>query len=372
MVCSVASPAWSASAPVRSWTVVPSPSPGGERNTLYAVAALAIDDAWTVGAATTDGVSQTLILHWDGTAWSRVPSPSPLNAANILRGVVALASDDVWAVGTALNSFTPGSRQFALIEHWDGTRWSIVPSPNPGGEINELSGVGRIGSSNGLWAVGSYQNAGPGAPTRPLIERWDGTSWNMVSDPGLPDGFLVNVSRRGSPSDHWAVGGGFDQFGRYQTLTEHWNGTSWERVPSPSLGTCFLNAVTQVPRSRQAWAVGNINAPTRPLIEHWNGSTWSLVASPVPPDSTGHGLQGVAAQAERSVWAVGFLYTSVGEFTLIEHWNGSSWRIVDSPNVGSSNLLNAVAPVPGTAQLWAVGEYFNSPSAGLSLIERYS
>jgi len=39
----------------------------------------------------------------------------------VLNAVAAVLSSDVWTVGY-LNYGT-------LIEHWDGTKWSIVPSP---------------------------------------------------------------------------------------------------------------------------------------------------------------------------------------------------------------------------------------------------
>ena len=44
--------------------------------------------------------------------------------------------------------------------------------------------------------------------------------------------------------------------------------------------------------------------------------------------------------------------------TLIEHWNGTAWSIIASPNVGMGNdILWAVARVPGTHTTWAVGSH---------------
>jgi len=44
----------------------------------------------------------------------------------------AVSADDVWAVGS---QDTPGGvgRNRALIEHWDGRRWSAVAIPDPAG-----------------------------------------------------------------------------------------------------------------------------------------------------------------------------------------------------------------------------------------------
>jgi len=43
-------------------------------------------------------------------------------------------------------------------------------------------------------------------------------------------------------------------------------------------------------------------------------------------------------------------------FTLIEHWNGSAWTVVNSPSPGSiASDLVAAARVPATRRVWAVG-----------------
>ena len=55
-------------------------------------------------------------------AWSVVPSPSPGPSVNDLNGVASVSANDVWAVGDFINA--SGSKQ-TLIEHWDGTSWSV-------------------------------------------------------------------------------------------------------------------------------------------------------------------------------------------------------------------------------------------------------
>ena len=57
-------------------------------------------------------------------------------------------------------------------------------------------------------------------------------------------------------------------------------------------------------------------------------------------------LAGVAALSAGDVWAVGYYLIGSLEQTLVEHWDGTSWTIVSSPNVGTgNNQLNAVAAV---------------------------
>ena len=68
-------------------------------------------------------------MHWDGTAWTITPSP----AAGTLTGITARSASDVWAVG-----YTTGPQTLTL--HWDGTTWTTVPSPNVG-SASQLTSV---------------------------------------------------------------------------------------------------------------------------------------------------------------------------------------------------------------------------------------
>jgi hypothetical protein len=97
--------------------------------------------------------------------------------------VAAAASNDVWAVGYQ----NVGGSINTLIEHWDGTSWSLVSSPNPHTNVN--SGLGSVAavSANDIWATGS--DAGP------LVENWNGTSWTVVSFPtGVGTGPVTALS----------------------------------------------------------------------------------------------------------------------------------------------------------------------------------
>jgi hypothetical protein len=100
--------------------------------------------------------------------------------------------------------------------------------------------------------------------------------------------------------------------------------------------------------------------PTRTLIEHWNGSAWSVVKSPDLPVSFGS-LSDVACTGISSCIAVGASGDSdaLHVRTLAERWNGSRWVIVNSPNPAGAtySFLSAVS-CTGPSNCVAVGEYF--------------
>ena len=64
-------------------------------------------------------------------SWNVVSSKNPGTSLNFFNGVAALSSKDVWAVGYYAN--TPfGQSSSTLTEHWNGTHWRVISSPNPG------------------------------------------------------------------------------------------------------------------------------------------------------------------------------------------------------------------------------------------------
>ena len=109
----------------------------------------------------------TLAEHFNGTSWSVIPTPAVQGGEFF--AVDGVTSNDVWVVGSqaAGNSFT------ALIEHWNGTSWSVIAGPRVGrgAFLSAIVGI----SSNDVWAAGSNSSSGV------LVEHWDGVSWSVIS-----------------------------------------------------------------------------------------------------------------------------------------------------------------------------------------------
>jgi hypothetical protein len=138
------------------WSVVPSPNVGLNNNSLFSVTTVSANDVWAVGISTSNSNNdQTLIQHWDGTQWSVVPSPNVGSQTNDLFEVAAASANDIWTVGRYINN---ENVSLTLIQHWDGSKWSVVPSPNVGPGNNILQGLTMI-SANDVWAVGEYDNS---------------------------------------------------------------------------------------------------------------------------------------------------------------------------------------------------------------------
>ncbi len=163
------------------WMVVQNPKLNAIDANFYGLTAIATNDVWAVGYANPGvGPIPSLIEHWDGSAWSVVNNPNPGTIDDRFFGVSATVSSDVWAVGSQSNSVNPNISS-TLVEHWDGTAWSVVKSPNVDSGENVLNGVTAL-SATDAWAVG-YSDNKEITVTHSLIEHWDGTSWTVVKHP---------------------------------------------------------------------------------------------------------------------------------------------------------------------------------------------
>src|SRR5262249_21331198 len=146
-----------------------------------------------------------------------------------------------------------------------------------------------------------------------------------------------------SASNAWAVGLGGPRTS--QTIIEHWNGKAW-KVVRGAVRTGNLTAVSATSASN-VWAVGfsGSTQASHALAEHWNGRTWKRVGNPDPAGSGN--LLGVSATSARNAWAVsGAAGHEIGtNKTVIDRWNGRTWRRVSSPNPkpGGAILIGVAA-----------------------------
>src|SRR5262249_55390567 len=143
---------------------------------------------------------------------------------------------------------------------------------------------------------------------------------------------------------------------------------TWTAVPSPAVANAGGELSGVAARSpSDAWAVGSStndlgqNQPRviQPVIEHWNGSAWKIVPSPTISDPQSGSpayatLTAIAALASNNVWAVGENSSTNG--LLIEHWTGTKWVVVPvaAPTSGSISGLTGIS-ARSASDIWAVG-----------------
>ena len=157
-----------------------------------------------------------------------------------------------------------------LAEHWNGSKWSIVKSPNPA-KYSKLTAVSCATAKN-CYAVGS---------TAPSVKST----------------------------------------ATMQTLIVHWNGSAWTRVTSADPSSAPHNTLLGVscPSATSCVAVGDsrTGAVDHTLVKRLTGNTWSIEPSPDPAGALEASLHGVVCTSATACVAVGY---STAPRTLVEQY----------------------------------------------------
>jgi hypothetical protein len=270
-----------------------------------------------------------------------------------LVAIAASASYDVWAVGERL----PDPRHvFPLLEHWDGRRWAYSAGASLGGRQAYLTSVAAL-SSDDVWAVGNFASVGP-RPPAPLIEHWNGTSWSLQPTDALTrlksalPQTLTSVAAL-APGDVWVLG---TPGSNSSDVYLHWNGASWTLSRGPNIGPRLGSAAMQViaaDHRGHLWAAGGwmrgygeAGVPGGGTVERWNGRRWEVSRHAAWRKP----LTMVAPVAPDDVWAIaGGSFTTAGTYGIspieVLHWNGSTWRVALSLGGTSSVDLTGLVAV---------------------------
>ena len=360
--------------------------------------------ALTLGSAGSPASGQTC------GAWEVVPSPNPPAAESaIIRDITNIAPDDAWAVGDWWGTVNGVVQNFALTMHWDGTKWSLVPTPQPApcADCRNLAlyGVDALGP-NDVWAAGGQTKQAPDGfvGTHILVMHWNGSAWRVVKTPAQvgASGDLIWRVTALAPNDVWFFGENIysRQLLLGLAIAMHWDGSNLKFTKVPIVN--FVGAGSTSNNSLHAasalspddiWAVG-AGGDGDPLvcdlsqIHHWNGQTWTHVPSQPPDNCAWHSLYAVEAVAPSDVWAGGETFdgnyhglslhwggstwveepTPIGiaDFASfapddvyafgggIAHWDGQAWTLVESfPEVEGPSLTGAEAN--GACDVWAGG-----------------
>jgi hypothetical protein len=285
---------------------MPVPIPSQEYTILRDVDVRTASDAWAVGhynAAVGAGTeSRAFATHFDGSSWisTPIPSPSPYpGGGNVqLWAVAGVAANDVWAGGTQRMQVNGGwVNQQVLVEHWDGSSWSVVDSPLPPTSIGAGYGGAHVYdiapiAANDVWFVGRWVGPYPGTPST-------------------------------TPA-----------------LTMRWNGSDFELVPSPVIGASLALTALSAVSATDIWAVGTLSSPSTqyPYVIRWNGSQWSHVI--VPPAGTIQSVVDVVALSASDVWISAYKFTLGNPAPVLLHYNGTGWT-QSTPPVASSAMFAA-------------------------------
>jgi hypothetical protein len=150
----------------KAWTAVRTPTSHVPADALTGISCQ-VTACMTVGS---HGYNHPLAQRWNGSAWTVTPTGA---AAAILYGVACVSPQDCLAVGGT----NAGNGQ-VFGERWSGSRWHVVPAATPHGAITaSLVGMACVTMTD-CWGTGSWVHGPAG---RSLIEHWNGTAWSVTA-----------------------------------------------------------------------------------------------------------------------------------------------------------------------------------------------
>jgi hypothetical protein len=366
--------------------VLASPQVTNSFSSLFSVYCTSANKCWAVGEQAHGIGISNLVLRWNGSSWHmfNAPNPGGTGEANLtaLFAVRCVSARDCWAVGEYGKELGFGA-VFGLALHWNGTKWSRVATPSPGGrkkgDESELFDV-TCASATNCWAVGDFGFLANNKPEkfRNFALHWNGSKWSRFNTPN-PGGLgsthvnsLFSV-RCGSSTSCDAVG----DFGRETSSTTtlhnqalHWNGSKWTLKKTPNPGGTSPTDVNELnmlgcTSATNCWGVGaygtqlSLSQTSKDEIFHWNGRKWSRAQAP-HPGGVINNLFGVMCGLPKDCWGVGdYEINGDGLQNQAAHWNGSKWILFPTPNPAGtmSGVENELYSVRCTSRknCWAVG-----------------
>jgi hypothetical protein len=368
LVAVVAGSSQAAAAGGSSWKIQPTQSSKIGQARLAAISCGAVTTCMAVGTERSKVFGFAEL--WNGTAWTPEVIAEPAGAQRSgLQGVSCSSASACTVVGYY---FDTSGNELTLAERWNGTHWAIQSTPSPGVSGSQLFGI-SCPTSTSCTAVGGYQAVVSG-PEETLVEHWNGSTWSMQTSPnvsGSTFNLLTGVSCT-SASACIAVGYSEDGSGFEHMLAEGWDGHVWSIEPTPyssGLTEGNFNGVSCT-SATSCTAVGNETSNTEfvTLVERWNGQAWAVQSS---PSGYAGALEGVSCTSATACTATGMYEPVNGPFlSLAEQWNGTTWSMKSVPTPKNKDFaeLAGVSCVSAT-RCEAAGYSANSNAMSFTLAE---
>ena len=320
-----------------AWKKQPLPSVPGAF--LNAVSCTSSSACIAVGGSASRNVAE----RWNGTRWTRLPIPTPVGAHGAgLGGISCTSASNCIAAGAYSSTSSQNGPVLPETEQWNGSTWTILTTPHAAQAIQTFPNNVSCTSPTACTIAGEQHFASGVVHT--VAERWNGSTWTIQPTPnpsGVQFASFGGVDCTG-PSDCLAVG-----FSDKGTLAERWDGSTWtiDTIPNPP-GGGQLNAVACALPS-VCTAIGFTFTATGGMLlaERWNGTRWSIQPTPLIPAAWDMGLPSIACPTVSWCSAVDGRTSFGGNpVTLAEQWRGGTTASASRPVLTATGSGPVCAP----------------------------
>jgi hypothetical protein len=292
------------------WKVDSLPQPAGDSN-LYSVSCTALTSCVAVGSTAAPSHNRVITEVLSGTTWKLV---APALLAGVSDSQLVSVSCATKTACVAVGSWDDSSgHSGTLVESYNGHKWSLIKTVAFAGDA-ELNGVSCVTATTPLLCTAVGDISG-GVDTKPLVEHANGSHWSIVSVPSVAGSNAVSLQSVSCPEPTSCVsvgmalkGNGFRGISEIENLL-HWTveATPASPVPHGSVSLVGVSCPLSINACRAVGESGRAGEQT--LAETWNGSVWRVQTSADPSGLSE--LQGVSCVTVRTD---GVGCTAAGEY----------------------------------------------------------
>ncbi|HEY2314342.1 MAG TPA: hypothetical protein VGH96_12060, partial [Streptosporangiaceae bacterium] len=233
----------------------------------------------------------------------------------------------------------------------------------------------RVFSATNVWVFGGIEKiTSTQDTTSPYVAHYNGLKWATQTVPGTS---AITAASAVSSSNIWALEGSAGPLSvspanPAQPLVLRWTPRAGWHQPASQPTLAAGGKLTSITAEPGGTVIVGGSAPnsakgTTPLAADWTGGTWSVASLPGTATAAKWELGVLSPDGSGGAWAVADAANRGTE--RLWHLHGMTWSQV-TPGFGKPWLLLALALVPGTHSVWAVGAIQHSASAnGLIAID---
>jgi hypothetical protein len=288
----------------------------------------------------------------------RVPFPSDWEstlAPDTLTSVSCASANSCLAVG----QYYDGITYVALVEHWNGTRWSSMEAPAPATtRLWHDDVLDRVSCPTANWcvAVGRFDVYGKpsatftnGVRSYPYAAVYNGSGWASVPTTAIKladgTGELYGVS---CPKVKQCIAASSVSKTGHHGGTFRFDGTNWTWLASEPKSGGYTADLGDLSCTKLSYCRATVDTQ----IATWNGKKWALKRI-----GRGKTLFDISCPATKRCVAVGGTTTgSVGTSTHSELLAGGKWHVIPHGRDHAKGL--AVVSCPSTNACYTAGGYY--------------
>lgn len=285
---------------------------------------IAVSESGRVYAAFQDKRERVYASYFNGAAWTRLIGGNGANYAtrNGDKPSLATKGDNLYI---AYKDLDAGKK--VKVKKWDGSSWSDAADANhPQGYVSNFGGFEPVlcFDKSGEYLYVAFRDEASGEKIK--VMKWNDISgWSEVSDANNSGGLISSavaseVDLKASKINQDIFAAFEDRANGNKIRVKKWDGASWNDLSDENHPAGIVSLVAGYSPSIDTDAEGNLylvytgNNEKNTYIQKWNGSNWENIGD-------GTAVRGKTIESTIAIDGRGYLYLAYSQKTK------SGWRV---------------------------------------------